>query len=184
MRTGEPEGEPLKHPAAVGFALFSPDGRTLLSICNADLAVSEIRLWDVQEHREIAKPLPFRSMNNNVAFSRDSKLLAIADDLGGIRLVDPRTGRLVAPQVNHRNSVTKVAFSPDGQVLATSSLDHTARLWETKTGEPLSAPLDHPSDVYDLTFSPDGSVLATAGNERPRLWLVCDGSPITASKNR
>jgi hypothetical protein len=94
-----------------------------------------------------------------VAFSPDSKALAVASDDSTVRLWDPATGQPVGePLRGHYGPVTAVAFSPDGRLLASASQDETVRLWDPATSQPAGEPLrGHAESVNTVAFSPDGT---------------------------
>ena len=111
----------------------------------------------------------------SVAFSPDSKTLAVADF--GVHLFDTATGKLKRRLGEEPKGDTAarhpdlemtacraVAFSPDGKLLATgASRWNKQGLWNVATGEylrPLLLPKKEPID--DLAFSPDGTILAAA----------------------
>jgi WD40 repeat protein len=131
-------------------------------------------LWDLDAEKPKgivqARPLPVASA---LAFSPDSKSLAVAYRTGALRLWDPATGKPCGPPlVGHVDAALMAAFSPDGQVLASSGFDHTIRLWCAESGAPIGAPLDGHTDVVrSAVFSPDGKTLASASRDTTvRLW--------------
>ena len=61
-----------------------------------------------------------------VAFNRDGKLLAMANDTGLVTIFEVSTGDEIA-HLQHEDAVTNVAFSNDGQYVATSTRADTDR---------------------------------------------------------
>jgi eukaryotic-like serine/threonine-protein kinase len=129
----------------------------------------------------------------DLAFSPDSRLLAIPSADNEIRVWDVPTNRVVLILRGHGARVLAVAFSPDGRRLASTSADRTVRVWDLATPDGLpaaDAPLvrtptlplvGHTDSVIGVTFSPDGSLLASAGNDKlVKVWnaatgeLLCD----------
>jgi WD40 repeat protein len=92
----------------------------------------------VATRRQIGNPF-INGKNDNdevrsVAFSRDSKILAVGSDDGAARLWDIVTGKQIGDPLAGGNTPTSavwsMAFSPDGQTLAVGSNGDTVRLWD------------------------------------------------------
>ena len=106
---------------------------------------------------------------DEVAFSPDGRLLAVAssigvylyaaDDLSEVRFLPTD-----AP-------VRSVAFSPNGQALASGSLDNTIRLWDAASGALLRTLEGHTHHVLSVVFSPDGRLLASGSEDNTvKIW--------------
>jgi WD40 repeat protein len=113
-----------------------------------------------------------------VAFSPDSKTLAVVDDRGGIYLWNVGTGHLIATLKGGPEGSTaspSLAFSPDGKLVAAGGPDdHKTNVWEVATGQlaaTLSDPTGQNGDVGSLAFSPDGKLLAVS-DLNTYLWDV------------
>jgi WD40 repeat protein/serine/threonine protein kinase len=163
------------HREMVEAAVFSPDGKTVLTGSWDQTA----RLWDVATGKPVGLPLQTESAVHSVAFSPDGKTILTGSDNGTARLWDAPTGKAIGAPLQHRGPVLRVAFSPDSKTVLTGSNDKTARLWSAATGRPTGRQLEHQDIVYDVAFSPDGqTVLTGSGDNTARLWEVSTGNPI------
>jgi WD40 repeat protein len=122
-----PHSDPSTESCHVGF---SPDGRWLVTG-----EQDKYRFWQVGSWapglvipRDRLEPLP-----GPVAFSRDSRMLAIAKSFSTVELVEPATGReiatLPAPDPQPINSM---CFSPDAGQLAVATDNHVIQLWDLR----------------------------------------------------
>jgi serine/threonine protein kinase/WD40 repeat protein len=103
-------------------AKFSPDGRWLATFGNA-VTWSGCRLWEVGTWREVRR----FDAGGGVAFSPDSRLLAISDVLSVIRLIETATGREVARLTGPEPMwYPPACFTPDGTRLIASCSGLTA----------------------------------------------------------
>ena len=165
--------EPLvldAHDGSVTGIDLSADGRWLATGGEDETAL----LWDLQNLD--AEPAAFDtlSLETAVAFSKDSRWLAMTyDTLGDVHLWDLQ--RLDdGPTVleGHNALVKDLVFSHDGQRLATASYDRTTEVWDLRDleAEPLIL-RGHTNWVLAVAFSSDDRWLATAGLDgTTRLW--------------
>ena len=102
----------------------------------------------------------------DVAFSPDGKILALASRAGTVQFWDVVAGKLMDTLKGHSSAVNAVSFSPDGRTLASGSTDQTVRLWNVETRRELmqlgsgGVELDQ---VQTLSFAPDGRHLLAGG---------------------
>jgi WD40 repeat protein len=173
-------GNPLDVTGGSADAVaFSPDGRTLAAANHPD---GTVVLFDVAAGARVGRPLPnpyaaiypsYRLVINDIAFSRDGRLLATGDGDGFISQWDlakqTRIGRPWQPR--YGSPVTAVAFSPDGRTLA-SGVGGTVVLTRVPDGTllyELTATSGDPTSA--VAFSPDGKTLAAATFDgKVRLW--------------
>jgi eukaryotic-like serine/threonine-protein kinase len=175
----------LPHTNGVTYASFSRDGRSVITACERETAVSsmanDIFLWDAQTGRR----LNLTSMGHHfrllyAAFSPDSsRLLTCGFDFTA-RLWDARTGQPLSDPLRHREQIRWGAFSPDGQSVVTASWDRTARVWDAATGKPLTPPLEHKAAVVGALWSADGRRLSTiTEDDNLQVWDLASGEPLT-----
>ena len=138
-----------------GVPLFSPDGR-LLAVTPDGITIWSTSDWRLinQLHAQGTTPTGL-----GLAFSPDSRVLAVGHVNGALGLVDPLTGNEWAHISRSDLTATPImAFSPDQRWLVTSSKDERspAQVWDlvTMRRELSNRGLDLPADVLrnvDLT---------------------------------
>src|SRR5205085_2770295 len=111
---------------------FSPDGRLLAGVTNAD---GVLVVWDAATKQERYRRSHEPNRLWSVAFGHDGKRLAVGASDGTIRVWDAASGEAVATVRGHASEVLGLAFSPDGRRLASGSTDRTVRLWDLASGE-------------------------------------------------
>jgi WD40 repeat protein len=114
-----------------------------------------------------------------LAFSPDGKILAAADEDGGVRLWDGHTGALVAVLPERRGRPAVLTFSPDGRVLAANDQSEALTLYAVPSGKVLFTVGFRQDPALLVRFAPDGKTLATAAYGRnPVLWDAARGQSL------
>jgi WD40 repeat protein/serine/threonine protein kinase len=164
---------PLRHPATVLSAVFSPDGRWIASGSQD----GKVKVWDATTGRELFNFPAHRQHVRSVAFSPDGRRLATASWDGTAKVWDfdpKRAGGDNIPLLTlsgHQARVNSVAFSPDSQRLASAGHDQTVRVWDAATGHEDLVVHGHTNSVWCVAYSPDGQYLASAGDDTTvKLW--------------
>ncbi len=119
-----------------GRPAFSPDGRWL-----ATTTRGECRLWKPGTW----EPGPRLAASGwGIAFTPDSRLLAVPTELATIALVDPDTGRAVATLKSpDQDRVGWIGFSPDGTRLLTTNNDSgSVHIWDLRRVREQLVPLE------------------------------------------
>jgi eukaryotic-like serine/threonine-protein kinase len=138
------------------WPIFSPDNRLLATTPDG------VRVWSTADWQPVAemRARGGTASDLGIAFSPDSRVLAVSQPTGTTRLVDPATGLDWAVLAHHdQNSGSYLRFSPDQRRLVTASVDerHVVRSWNLGLiREELSRRgLDWPADVLQPSPSSD-----------------------------
>ena len=134
-------------------ALFSPDGRRLLTLDAED----EPQLWEVATGKQIAA-LRHGDRVFSAAFSRDGQRIVTGGDEPTVHIWDGVTGAELT-RLKQGRSALRTVFSPDGRLVAAASNDSNAYVWAVDTGAELLR-LKHDGSVTAIAFSVDGQLLA------------------------
>ncbi|MGE3809577.1 MAG: FecR domain-containing protein, partial [Gemmataceae bacterium] len=122
--------------------------------------------------------LQFRSIAGGLAFSPDSKSLAVVEKRAGyaIKVYDTDGWKPRLTLASQEQPVVAVAFAPDGQALASADANG-ATIWDLTTRQKRLR-LAVSGNVRVIAFSPDGRWLAGAGNNGTlKLWDARTGKP-------
>jgi WD40 repeat protein len=144
---------------------FSPDGKMLAS------GGATVVLWSPatgKRIREVPQPqTEYRIECRSLAFSPDSRRLAVAGELAGCCwIVDISTYKVLHTLGGDRHAAaTAVAYSCDGKMLACGWRDGIIDLYETATGLRRQQFRGHKGDVESLAFSPCGRYLASGADD-------------------
>ena len=157
----------LRHDDNLNSAVFSPDGKYILTASADDTAM----LWDASTC-EVVDTLKGHVYGvNSAIFRPDGKyiLTASADDTA--MLWDASTCEVVDTLKGHEYNVNSAVFSPDDKYILTTSDDDTAMLWDTSTCEVVDTLMGHKHGVTSAVFSPDAKYILTASwDDTAMLW--------------
>jgi WD40 repeat protein/Tfp pilus assembly protein PilF len=167
----------LEHSHFVHLAVFSPDGRQILTASEDQTAM----VWDAATGKPVTPPLKHGSGVQHAAFSPDGRLVLTASMDQTVRVWDITAGHSSIPRFKHGGDVNQATFSPqDGRWVVTASDDRTARVWDAATGQPVSPSFQHENWIYRAEFSPDGRRVVTASKDgTARVWDAATGQPVT-----
>lgn len=118
-------------PGQVMSIAFSPDGKYIAT----DGKDMKYYLYELATGKLVlSQPTDSGKAITSLAFSPDSKLLAVGD-YGNQAIVIDLSGELKGVMVGHTENLSSVEFSPDGKNLLTASFDGTAKIWNVESGE-------------------------------------------------
>src|SRR5882724_4769189 len=167
----------LRQEAKVHVAVFSPDGRRILT-ASADKTA---RLWDATIGAPIGEPMRHEDEVVDAAFSPDGARIATASKDRTARLWDAATFKPIGEPMRHEHPVEHVAFNSTGTRIVTDCGEAgLLQLWDTATGASVGKAMPHkPNYAWTLEpFSPDGKLLTTIENKAPRNWDSATGKSL------
>ena len=162
----------LLHDAAVRFAVWSPDGKRIVS-ASADKTV---RVWRADG---AGQPLNLEGHEADVRsafFSPDGQHIVSASEDKTVRVWKADgTGQPLVLR-GHEGAVYSAVFSADGQHIVSASEDKTVRVWKADgSGQPLVL-RGHDAAVWFASISPDGQRIVSASADKTvRVWRA-DGT--------
>jgi WD40 repeat protein len=172
LTTGEETGV-FAHTDYVHAIAFSSDG-TLIFSGSKD---QTIRVWKANPER---KPVTI-ALNRvgltgvHVAFSCDSRWLAITGDGDSIKIFDPATATELFTLPGNGRELKGVSFSPKSTLLASVNSNRTIKLWDAASRTELRTFAGHTGSIKQVAFSPDGGLLASASADKTvKIWRVSD----------
>ncbi len=150
--------------------VFSPDGTRLASSSTE----SQIRVWDMANHRLLSTLSGHRGSVTALAFSPDGRHLASGGEDRTVRLWDTENSQATAVFHGHNDVVLAVTFSPDGALIASTALsDAGVQVWNLQKQEHRAIHLGDVGTFICLAFTRDSQTLVT-GDEHGmvRFWDV------------
>lgn len=148
---------------------FSPDGQTIISV-----VVGEVEVWSAQSGT-LKYKLYEDDMVEDIAFSADSKTMALGTLHGGISLWDVANNALVKtikPKGHDvQESVNALALAPDAQTLIAGLHDGSLRVWNVIDGSSRIKRDRDGKEVDWIALTPDGKTLIySKGYGTVMLW--------------
>ena len=163
----------LKHKDAVESAIFSSDGKRIVSASDDNT----LRLWRVDNGECIAKLKGHNDSVTCVSLSSDDSRLVSASDDETIRIWDVESSNCLRILNGHDDSIWSALFSPDGKFIVSASVDKTVRIWDVGTGRCVKTMLGHIGEVNYACFSPNGQHVVSASEDGTiRVWNWREGT--------
>jgi WD40 repeat protein len=165
--TGKPLGSPLRIQGYFYEALFSPNSKSLLTVCQpVGHPTHEGRLWLARRGKPIGKPFPLQLPRrfSSPVFSPNGKILAFHGIDNTTRMMDTTTGQPFGKPLP--GTTGPLVFSPDNQKLLIftryNDLKGEIRAWDAATGKPLGEPCVLGGELAAVAISPDGKTIITS----------------------
>ncbi len=173
------------HKDFVYCAVFSPDGRQLLSCGGGEYKNGEW-LPGEQDHtlwlRDVVSGKTLRRFEGHtghvasVTFSADGRRALSGSLDGTLRLWEVATGNSIGVFEGHSDSVYGVALAKDSHRAVSGSTDGTVRVWDVDSGKELHKLEGHNTWIWTVALSPDGKLALSGGKDKVcRLWDVENG---------
>ncbi|MGA7317211.1 MAG: TIR domain-containing protein [Silvibacterium sp.] len=150
------------HKKPVTSAVFSPDGRLILTASGSAISNGEnvARVWDASSGALLEQLEGHTGYITNAAFSHDGKSILTAGSDRTARVWDAASGRQKAVLTGHTAALTSAGFAVDDRSAFTTSLDGKAEKWDLAVANPVHS-FEHVGEVYALALSPNGALAAT-----------------------
>ncbi|MGE5186281.1 MAG: hypothetical protein ACM31C_29705, partial [Acidobacteriota bacterium] len=161
------------HAAAVNTAMFSPDGKYVVTTSQDTTAW----LWETDTARVVARWHGHRGGVASAAFDPRGERVATASDGGDAIVWSVRPQEPVVWLTGHRNLIFSAVFGAGGASVITAGFDGTVRVWDAATGREQKLIHDHDGWVTFAAMRPDGSEIAAGGDDHQvRIWNAATGT--------
>jgi WD40 repeat protein len=165
----------LGHARQVNSAVFSPDGKLVLSGSDDNA----LKLWDVASGRELRSFTGHGATVTSVAISPNGRLALSGSNDASVRLWELVSGRELGKLAGHRDGVSSVAFTPDGRLALSGSWDRSLKLWDLATGRTIRSFAGHRDGVTSIAISADGKLALSGSRDKTlKLWDLESGSDL------
>ena len=132
--TGQPLGQPMQHENQVRSAIFSPDGKRIVTVSSDNT----IRIWDAYTGQSLSQATLHIGQIYSAVFSPDGKRVVTVSEDNTARIWDTYTRKPLSQLMQlgirvflgqHGIQPGPAVFSPDGKRMVTTSEEDTARIW-------------------------------------------------------
>jgi WD40 repeat protein len=179
------EGWAASPPSRPVQVQYTPDGKTLVSLCPGETSTVNVRDADTGRLRFAPlRPSWSGAHFHSFSLSADSRLLAtMALAKNAAQIWDLATGRALSEPLPHPGDywgLFSVRFSPDGRYLITCHKDGQVRYWDWRAGKLACPPMAHDNETFGVAITPDGRFALSAVRARPvmHIWELATGRRI------
>jgi WD40 repeat protein len=160
------------HTGYVNSALFSPDGKYIVTSSNDKTA----KVWETATGKLLNTFSGHKGLIRYASFSPDGNYVVTASEDRTAMIWKVSTGKLLNTLSGHTDFVYSASYSPDGKYVVTASEDKTAKIWETATSKLFKTLSGHTASLNSALFSPDGKYTVTSSNDKTaKVWETVTG---------
>lgn len=159
----------------VFMAKFSPDGRTLASICGNSIICWDTDTWSLRQKQHFEDDR--RLIQCSLCFSSTGQRLALGCNEGTIMVLDANLACLSIIQTQTvSENVSYVAFSSDDGRLG-GVFYMTIQIWDLFNNASSKTFLGHTAKITSIAFSSDNRLLASGSmDDTIKIWDVESGN--------
>ena len=166
----------VSHKNKIQAAIFSPDGKYILSSSH-----SELFLWDSRNGQLINTYKEHSAPVYAIDFSPDGRFFASSGTDKQIIIHDLHLEKTRSKWQNPGGVIYTLSYSPDGQYLAVAGVDEIIQVWDVQLNKIIKSFKGSSSIIIDLAFSPDGHYLFSSGaDQMTQVWQVASGDNLAA----
>jgi WD40 repeat protein len=152
--------------ADIDVAAISDDGRLIFTGDHSGNAC----IWEASTGRAQFR-VRLAHYPSAVAFSRDSKLIAIAPMGDSVQVFDLGAGKLLYQTNAVTGGTAALAFSRDGTLIATADADTAVRVRDARSGKLVAENRDFLLEPLAVDFTSDGRQVIAGGADRILMFI-------------
>ncbi|MCR5036683.1 MAG: TIR domain-containing protein [Bacteroidales bacterium] len=170
------------HIRPVISALFSPDGKRIVSVSDHDA-----KIWDVITGEMLFPPISreyithidgYISGNSVIAFSPDGSYLASAL-LENINICNSESGKILKTINCPDVTIVSISVSPNGKQIVAATREGVALICDVDSGKTIRTLVGHTGELTSVAFSPEGDHILSASKDKTiRIWDAVTGETI------
>jgi eukaryotic-like serine/threonine-protein kinase len=168
LSTGELERSLAHSSGTIGDAIFSPDGKCLVT----GSGDSEVRLWQTQDWTSRLLGQRVSTHLTWAGFSRDKRRVAIATRSGSIEVFDFEQDPRETALPGTGETYYSVALSNNGRWLAGGASSNVVSIWDLESKTLIATLKGHVHGVFSLSFSSDDRTLVSSSGSRVIFWHI------------
>src|SRR6266496_2999159 len=151
----------------VHTVVWSPDGRYIV-VAGSSIPTT---VWNAGNGQNVfTYPENDQDAEFSLAWSPDSKNIALGNIDGTVRVWEPSTNKVLAYKGQSMN-VYSLAWSPDGTRIASGSIDDTVQIWDASTLTTLFTYRGHTNEIRAVSWSPDSEYVASGSSDQTvQVW--------------